>query len=288
MEEVETLLETSVAYEIRGGQALDRRDWPAAIKLFRRGIELAPDAPSLRQKLGTALSMSGDAVGAMRQFEELVRRWPEYGKGQYSLGVMLAARGRLDAAARRFAAAARSDPLDVQAHLQLAEARRIQSRFAEAIPSYEAAIRIDPRLAPAHFGRAMAFVGAKRYADAATALSEATRLFPDQGAFAHANARLLAAAPVDEIRNGPRALSILQGLGVERQWTVPMAETMAMALAEVGRYTEAAAWQRDAMSEARTSGNPVLLPRMADNLKLYERSRPCREPWGEELRFAAP
>ena len=66
-----------------------------------------------------------------------------------------------------------------------------------------------------------------------------------------------------------------------------MAETMAMALAEIGRYAEAARWQRDAMAEARSSGRTVLLPRMADNLKLYERGRPCRAPWGEELRFAA-
>lgn len=287
MEEVDTLLETGVAYEIRGGRALERRDWATAIDLFRKGIALAPDTPSLRQKLGTALSMSGDASGAMRQFEELVRRWPDYAKGQYSLGVMLAARGRLDDAARRFAAAAQSDPLDVQAHLQLAEARRVQSRFADAVPPYDDALRINPRLAAAHFGRAMALVGAKRYADAVRALSDATGLFPDQGAFPHATARLLAAAPADDVRNGQRALSILKGLGIEQRWTVPMAETMAMALAEAGRYSEAAKWQRDAMAEARTSGSTALIPRMAENLRLYEQGRPCRVPWGEELRFAA-
>jgi tetratricopeptide (TPR) repeat protein len=287
MEEVDALLETGVGYEIRGGRALERRDWATATDLFRKGIALAPDSPALRHKLGTALGMSGDAVGAVRQFEEVVRRWPDYAKGQYSLGVVLASNGRHQEAVVRFTAAARSDPADAQAHLQLAETQRVLSRFTDAVGPYERALALDPRLAPAHFGHAMALVGARRYRDALDGLNRATALFPGQGAFPHAAARLLAAAPEDGVRDGRRALTLLRSLGIERQWTAPLAETMAMALAETGRYAEAAKWQRDAIAEARKTGGGVLLPRMAGNLTLYEQRRPCRVPWGDELRIAA-
>jgi len=286
MEEIETLLETGVAYEIRGSQALERRDWAAAIELFRKGIALSPDEPSLRHKLGTALSLAGDPAGALREFETVVRRWPAFAKGHYSLGIMLAAQGRIPEARARFRTATEHDPQDAQAHVQLAEADRVLGRYADAAAGYARALTLDPRVAAAHFGRAMALAGAKRYRDAADGLTQAIGLFPDEGAFRHAQARLLASAPDEGVRDGTRALAILQGLGIERRWTVPMAETMAMALAEVGRFDEAAQWQRDAMAEAKKTGADPLLPRLAGNLRLYEQRRPCRLPWGDELRVA--
>ena len=77
----------------------------------------------------------------------------------------------------------------------------------------------------------------------------------------------------------------MQPLIGQRQPTVPLAETMAMALAEVGRYPEAATWQRDAIALARKAGFTELLARMTENLRLYERGRPCRLPWGSELGY---
>ena len=58
-------------------------------------------------------------------------------------------------------------------------------------------------------------------------LEQAARSFPDQPGFAHALARLLAAAPDDRIRDGARAASIMAEL-LKTQQTLAMAETMAM------------------------------------------------------------
>src|SRR5262245_41711587 len=80
MEELDTLLETAIAYELRGKEAMDRGDWAAAATQFRKGIQLAPDEPSLRHKLGTALAMSGDSAGALQEFEYVARRWPAFAK----------------------------------------------------------------------------------------------------------------------------------------------------------------------------------------------------------------
>ena len=129
MDDVETLLDTAVAYEIRGGQALERRDWAAATADFRRGIELAPDEPSLRHKLGTALAMSGDGPAAIREFEVVARRWPSYAQAQYSLGVIMAGNGRYREAVDRFRAAASNDPVDAQTRLQLASSLQALGRY---------------------------------------------------------------------------------------------------------------------------------------------------------------
>ena len=55
-----------------------------------------------------------------------------------------------------------------------------------------------------------------------------------------------------------------------------MYETMAMALAEVGRYDEAANWQRQAMSVAEQNDRSDIARMMAEALALYEQGRPAR------------
>ena len=52
-----------------------------------------------------------------------------------------------------------------------------------------------------------------------------------------------------------------------------------MTLAELGRHGEAAGVQRDLIAAAEAEGMRDAVPRLAANLRLYERGRPCRTPW---------
>ena len=63
MQEVSNLLRSPVAYEGRGDRALARGEFPRAVAEFRSGLELASDNLALRQKLATALSLTGDVQG---------------------------------------------------------------------------------------------------------------------------------------------------------------------------------------------------------------------------------
>ena len=105
MVELRGLLHGAVAEENRGIRALNSGDFPAAAAHFRKGVELAPDNPSIRHKLGTALSLTGDTRGAVEQFEETVRRSPGFPQAHYSLGVLLAASGRYQEAVARLSTA---------------------------------------------------------------------------------------------------------------------------------------------------------------------------------------
>jgi hypothetical protein len=126
----------------------------------------------------------------------------------------------------------------------------------------------------------MALVHLKRYEDARDVLTRASTTFSDQGGFAHALARILAAAPDDRVRDGRRALAIIETL-LKSQRTLELMQTMAMALAEVGRFDEALQWQRDAIAAAAQSNRRDLNGRLTENLSRYERRLPCRTPWPE-------
>ena len=275
IEELDIVLRSPLAYERRGTQALDSRDWAAAAEYFRQGIELAPTNPSLRQKLGMALFMMDDARGAGEQFEEAVRAAPDYAKGHYSLGVLLEASGRDNEAIDRFSAAVRYDPDYVEARLWLAGVLRQTGRLNEALSHYAQVITIDPRVGGATFGYAATLVGLQRYQEARDLLAELVKVYPDQPMFAHALARLLVAAPDDRVRDGQEAMAVLDALP-EKQRITDFGETLAMTLAELEYYEDAARWQREGITAARRAGREDLVPRMANKLGQYERGRPWR------------
>src|SRR5439155_1453496 len=118
---------------VPGAKALDERDWAAAAASFRKGVELAPNEPSLHHKLGTALFMRGDARGAIDQFEEALRLSPGFAKANYSLGVLMGSNGRPDKAIEHLSAAVRDDPAYVEARLRLADVLRATGRLAPAL-----------------------------------------------------------------------------------------------------------------------------------------------------------
>jgi tetratricopeptide (TPR) repeat protein len=195
---------------------------------------------------------------------------------------MLVSAGRYREGIDRFSAALKSDPTYVEAQLQLAETLRASGALEESLTHYKQAATLDPRIAEVQFGYAMALVRLKRYPEARDRLAEAMARYPDQQRFAEALARLLAAAPDDRVRDGARAMAISQSLVTKEQPSVAVVEAIAMAFAEVGKYAEAAKWQRQAIAAIRQAGRADLLPRLAANLNLYERGKPCRMPWGNE------
>jgi tetratricopeptide (TPR) repeat protein len=296
-QELDLALDSGLSYELRGVRALEAQDFGAAAEFFRQGVALAPETTplgrSLRHKLGTALYLRGDVGGAVEQFDDVVRLAPSAGldepsaKAHYSLGVLMASGGRGDEAIAHFTSAVRYSPSYVEALQALGDALRRGRRDSAALSQYAAAIEIDPQAADARFGYAMALVRLRRYREARDWLDEAMRLHPERDDLAHVMARLLAAAPDEGVRDGTRAMALVDRL-LGGPKTVELGETTAMALAEVGRYGEAAAVQRQVIAAATDARLAIGLERLSANLRLYERSQPCREPWSDDDPIHAP
>jgi tetratricopeptide (TPR) repeat protein len=281
MADIGSLLGSAIEYEVRGTRALDRRDWKDAIASFRAGLERAPSDASLYLNLGTALFLSGETEQARSAFETAIRLSPGYARGHFALGLLEAERGRPDAAIDRFTAAVKYDPAFIDARFSLAELLRGAGRTEASLPHYLAIIKADPNSSQARFGYAMGLVRLGRHRDARDVLAEATRAHPDQPGLTHALGRLLASAPDPQARDGGQALRLLEPLSGQSNSST-IAESMAMALAENGRYPEAVRWQRDAMARAGREGGPAAAARLQDNLRLYEGRSPSRTPWRDD------
>ena len=279
-QELDELLESANAYNIRGGRALDAGNYRAAADLFRRGLELDADDPSLRQRLGVALFQLGDVDGAAEAFERAVRTAPEHTQAQFSLGVLLADQGRHQEAIEHLSTVLQHDPAYLQARVQLADVLARSGHPDEALSHYEQALALDPTRPEAGFGAAMALVRLERYEAARNRLQQGVEASPENPMFKHALARLLASAPDERVRDGRRAMALVEEL-LEQGQNLALGETAAMALAEMGLFAQAAAVQRDVMAAARDAGLADAVQRMAGNLALYEAGRPCRTPFTE-------
>ena len=281
MGEIGGLLKNAAAYETRGGQAIDDKRWPDAVRELRQAIAVSPNNGFTRLNLGTALYMTGDASGALEQYQAAVRLRPDLAKAHFAIGVLKEAAGDDAAAVDAFEAAVRADPESSEAQLSLADALRRTGRVEESLPHYADVLKANPSASQASFGYAMGLVRLKRFGEARDRLAEASRAYPDQPGFPHALARLLAAAPDPRVRDGQRALTIMNEL-LKSQNTLSSAETMAMVFAEIGEWERAVSWQRQTIDAARQAKQPALLARLTANLRLYEQHKPCRIPWADD------
>ena len=266
-------------HRTRGLDAAVVGDWPEAVARFRQALALAPGDPMLNWYLGMALHLSGDdAETAVAYLAEAARLDPALtARAQLTIGAVREAAGRMAEAIGHYTLAASEAPAGGEAHFRLAEALRRSGRAAASLAYYEQV----PDRRDARFGEVLALVELGRYREAHGRLAVGVDRHPWEPAFPIAFARLLAAAPDDTLRDGPRALALAEALA-GRLRTTAVAETMAMAHAELGQFAGAVEWQRLAMSVAAEAGQSAAVQRMSANLARYLRGEPCRTPWQDD------
>lgn len=287
MDSLRESLDTGGAHLRRGLDAMERRDWPAAVDSLRKATAASPNDAAAHLNLGTALFLSGDRASARTAFDAAARIAPDLPKARYMLGLLAEAEARDPEAMDHFTAAVRLDPGYVEAHGSLADALRRTGRTEASLTHYLKVLSLNPAASQARFGYAMALVRLGRYRQARDWLQQAFAMHPEQAGFPHALARILAAAPDDTVRDGAEARRLTDTLlRSSDSWTLH--ETRAMVAAELQQYSDAVRWQQEAIARAEIAGQVAARPFMKENLERYRRGLPCRTPWRADDPIFAP
>lgn len=278
---VEALAGGAMAHEHRGLRAAARGDFQVAAVEFEQAVSLDPGRHDARHNLALALLRIGRRDEAVGELEALLEADPGHTPSRVLLAGVLAEEGSFEAAERHLRAAVEADPGSTLAHLRLGDLLLRTGRPEQALACYTRARELDPARGGAHLGVAAARLRQREYGQAAEGLQEAVAGLPGDRSLRRLLARLRAAAPEAAVRDGRRALELAREAGGGEG--VAGAETLAMALAEVGRFAEAARWQRRALDALDPDGEAA--GRARRRLALYERGAACRVPWeeGEEL-----
>jgi tetratricopeptide (TPR) repeat protein len=273
----------------RGNQAMNDGRYAEAVQLYEQMVALANDDPLPRIYLGNALAAAGNLKGAIEQYEQVLRLRSDNSTAHYNYGVILLQQHSEQEALEHFRAAVASDPGFKLAHFQLANLLMRNTHCEEAIPHYTRVIELSPDNEFARLMKSMALIRLRRYAAAQAELEEGEASLPESTDLASALARLLAACPDKSVRDGPRALRLAEKLlKAHPSPEFELVETYGMALASVGRHSEAAELQRQMLATVESAGRSDLTAVIKRNLSLYEQGQSCPLPWRDDDPIFAP
>jgi tetratricopeptide (TPR) repeat protein len=275
LDQLQDIIKGARLYLIRGRAALEASRYTEAAAEFRKAIAQQPDSIPAHLNLGAALTQTGDLRGAVEQFEETLRLDANHANAHYNLGVLLAQMDQHEEAIKHLRFVVSAQPDDNNARFLLAQELVKVNRIEEADSELLRVVESNPDNEDALLTRVKILLMRKQYAQALGVLEKAHAQFPQKGLTAATLAYLLAASPQVELRDGTRALALAQA-AYEATASINHGALVAMALAELGRCDEAAAWLRRMIDKASIEKQPDLGEKLKAELNRYERVRPCR------------
>jgi tetratricopeptide (TPR) repeat protein len=237
---VQSLVRGERAWVMQGRRAYDAGQFDAAVNAFTKALEAAPSSAVARVNLGSALVQMHRDAEAVPYFRDALGLSPEEpGVAEALIGALV----RL-------------------------------GRDGEAIETFSRSKSYRPDDEGSLVGLAILLAARERFREAIAVLDEAHQRFPDRTATATTLARLLASSPDSSLRDGKRALEIAMAVN-DVEPTPAHAETIALALAELGRCGEAMDWMKRAVLSAERGKNAAEAARLTGELAKYQQ-RACR------------
>jgi len=269
---------SSNAYTRLAVRAIRSGHLDAAEDALNEALDLDASNNRARLNLGVVEMQLGHLDRAESLMRQALQQQPDYGYAHFNLAQLLEKRGDLAAAKDHYAAAVQSSPREVEFNFRYGALLTRMGDYAGAVDRYRAVITEAPAFVQARYLEALALVALGRSDEARDTLEKAVAVAPGRSDLESALARVIASSANASAEDGQRALGLAARL-YQNEKSAESAETLAMALAKLGRFEEAVRLQQAVISAVRTSAPPSLLDHLQHNLARYQKSQPADEPW---------
>jgi tetratricopeptide (TPR) repeat protein len=237
-----------------------------------------PTNPLRHDQVGTLNLQSGFPAEAAEHFHESLRLNPDSAPTHYNLGLALVMMRRLEEATAEFERAIQIDSAHAEAHNNLGVMRQRAGRWSEALAEFRRAAALSPENTEALNNLGRLLVADRQYAEAAATLQRALAVNPDYVSGLAALALVRASGDAAQ-RNGEEAVRLATRAVVLTGRRDPLAlDALAAALAEQGRFAEAASAEEEAIATLQTAGLAELAVEMQRRAGLYRSNQPYRLP----------
>jgi len=214
-----------------------------------------------------------------RIWQDTVEKRPNNPRARVNYAIDLQAAGRLADAERELREAVRLKDTSAAAHANLGPILCGSGKLDECILHLERALALDPDYSSAHANLAEAYAARGKRVRAAEQFALALNAAPDRPFLLNRLAWLLATAPEDSIRNGPRAVELAErAASITARQDIMSLETLSAAYAEVGRFDDALRTGREALALAERQNDETTATGLARRLQLFEMRQTYREP----------
>jgi tetratricopeptide (TPR) repeat protein len=181
---------------------------------------------------------------------------------------------RFDDAALQLRRLVRLNPGNAQLRLQLGFCYSMGNHHKLAIEEFSRVIEIDEDNWIAFYSRGDTQLNIGKHKEAIADYNVALRLNKDSDGLLNNFAWVLATSPVDELRDGKRAVELARRACELSEYKKPhILSTLAAAYAETGDFENAIKWS----SKAVEIGQEDIQGQLKDELKSYKRDKPWRE-----------
>lgn len=225
----QTFVNSAARHESKG-------DLDDAVLDYERAIEVSPDYPDIRFRLGQALETHGRRDDAIEQYHRAIDLNPRYLQARIALAFCLLGADRRDEAADAFEEAVEIRIQKVREPFDRGLERLGQGEIARAGEDFYEALRSTPEQVDRHYRAALDHLKAEEYENAVRELSRAVELNPN---FADLhNFRGVALCELDRVDEG--ISSFRRAVELNAGYLVPRLN-LAFALIRAGEYKEAEA-----------------------------------------------
>lgn len=226
-------------------------NWP----IFSREFQLAE---SLHNS-GVALLKQDDPAGALESFTAALKLRPDFAEAWGKHGDALVKLDRIDDALASFERASLLRPTNARFHTQLGFLYARKGDLPRSFEAYERATSLPNASDEAWKGLAGVAQSLGKWSDALQGWRKARELDPKDVVATSQLAFLLATCPSDALRDGREALTLASELAARaKPDDVATLDVLAAALAENGRFDEALATIRRALTVAAAQKNTQL------------------------------
>jgi tetratricopeptide (TPR) repeat protein len=252
----------------------------AALEDANAALKIDPESPAallLRSHLYESMNKTDEALVDVNH---VLRNQPGLPQALRTRAAILATSGKYDAAAADLLSVSRLDPKDTTALLQLAMVYSAQRQLSKALQAYDSVIKLDSDNWIAYRGRADANLSVGKQKEAIADYETALKLQPKNGGILNNLAWVLATSPVDELRDGKRAVELATRACEETEYKqAHILSTLAASYAETGDFKTAMEWSTKAVEAA----DEKMKENLTKELKSYEAKKPWRESQNEPV-----
>ncbi|HEY3862633.1 MAG TPA: tetratricopeptide repeat protein [Verrucomicrobiae bacterium] len=249
--------------------------WQNSETVWRRSLACTTNNESAHYSLANALLQEGKVDEAIIEYQQALAIRPAYQSAEYNLANAFFQQGKMDDAIAHYQIALALRPDDAEARINLATVLLQKGAADDALAQARQAADSRPAFAEAHALLGNVLMEKGNAAEAITQFQTALRIKPDEPEAANNLAWLLATTRQPALRNGPEAVRLAQRANELTGANNPMfLHTLAAALAEAGRFSEAAETARQALNGAEAQSNSALAARIQSEIYLYQQGIP--------------
>jgi superkiller protein 3 len=166
-------------YLIKGNNAYENKSYDAAIKYYRKAIDINPLYVGAYNNIGVTYYDQKNYAQAINYYQKVVDINPNYANAYNNLGLVYSAQENLTQAIHNYQKAIDIDPNFVMAYNNMGAAYNARKNYAQAINCYKKSIVVDSTSKDAHYNMGVVYFAQKDYLQAINCYQKAIDIDPE-------------------------------------------------------------------------------------------------------------